>query len=138
VCEEMALEGLLPRAAFFEWLTEPRPEGSAHGPAGPAMVMKTPCGARTPACRVHILVNAVIDSASLCSQECVRHECLQGSVRTVDFFTNPDAQGYNPVSLLVPRASKGTGRLSERNQPVRDLGQLVNPVTTVKKVPGWL
>ena len=73
----------------FEDVTEPRPAESDHRPAGPPKVMKTHRGARTPACRVHTLVNAVIDSASLCSQECehgthecVRHERLQRSDTT--------------------------------------------------------
>ena len=39
--------------------TEPRPGGSAHGPAGPPKVMKTSGGARTPRCRVHTRVNAL-------------------------------------------------------------------------------
>ena len=63
----------------FETVTEPQPEGSDHGPAGPPKVMKTQRSARTTPCPVHTLVNAVTDSASLCSQECVRHESLQGS-----------------------------------------------------------
>jgi hypothetical protein len=95
------LSGAAPRAAVppkgvcdinvepFGDVTEPRPAGSKHGPAGPPKGMKTHRGARPRACRVHTLVNAVIDSASLCSQECepgahscVRHECLQGSDTT--------------------------------------------------------
>ena len=63
--------------------TEPRPGGSAHGPAGPPKVMKTSGGARTPRCRVHTRVNA-LDSQE-CehgTQECVRHDVFNAALQT--------------------------------------------------------
>src|ERR1035438_5805990 len=84
-----------------ESVAEPRPAGSDHGPAGPPKVMKTPRGARTPACRVHTHVNAWVPPRRRCLQLRIHAGAGAFACEPVDMGFTP-APGSNSQSLRQP------------------------------------
>src|SRR5580692_10564393 len=62
--------------------TEPRPQGSDHGPAGPPKVMRTPCGADTRVCGVETRLDGTSRRVSMLQPEGCATGRLQGSATT--------------------------------------------------------